>query len=109
MAWFGEFGVCPFNLDFHQPKKGKLMARLIASMLLSVFATLLLASALVIHLPFERGATLIWSGLLVPILWVVLVVYIYWTESRWRGLIVMAGVIVFSGLLIAIPGSGVIQ
>ncbi|MEM8836470.1 MAG: hypothetical protein AAGE89_00125 [Pseudomonadota bacterium] len=82
------------------------MLRLLCILIISAIATILLASAVIIHLPFDRGDTLIWSGLMVPIIWACLVVFAYWYDRAWRGFAVLGAVTAVSALLIVFRDSG---
>jgi hypothetical protein len=47
-------------------------------------ATVLPTAGLIIALPAPFAAKVLWSGLVLPLLWVALQWWAYWDERRWR-------------------------
>lgn len=58
--------------------------RLAGIIVLSFICTILVESALLLKIPGELSHRMIWTGLSVPFIWPLAMLYCYWDTKPWR-------------------------
>lgn len=80
--------------------------RLVSALVLAMLASILVPSAMTLYLPFDRGDLLIWTGLTIPLLWTIFVVFCYWPENKWHPFVSLGLIVVVAGGLVGLAWVG---
>lgn len=64
--------------------------RLFGLIIVSFLFTILLTSALIVAVPYDLTAKLIWVGMSVPLVWAGAMFYCYWDDQPWRPVAVLS-------------------
>ena len=76
--------------------------RLFGLIVVSFFFTILFTSALIVALPYDLTAKLIWLGMSVPLVWCGAMLYCYWDCVAWRPVAVLSSLSACAAIVILI-------